>query len=321
MGRILKPLFALYVLMGGLSTTKAQTTLHGSYKAVTIALDQNVPYSRSLILLHEMYNGALLPNNYAVGTIMAIRGAANAYQRLNVVDIRSSSAYNTTAAALTSNDGDAYGATATWALKTCMYNGKKYLALQVPYLGGQHSGGYHFVGWIQSSGESLKAVTYDVNGVPQNQNILTNIADYTPNMAEHHLAGRLLVNGNVGIGTTNPQAKLAVNGNILAKEVKVKTDISVPDYVFAPEYELPALADVEAYVKEHRHLPEIPSAKDIERDGLDLAEMNLLLLKKVEELTLHLIEKHHENRQLRERLTNVEQQISELITNQKSQKP
>ncbi|MGK6353200.1 hypothetical protein [Parapedobacter sp. DT-150] len=101
----------------------------------------------------------------------------------------------------------------------------------------------------------------------------------------------LVVNGNVGIGTTDPQAKLAVNGNILAKEVKVKTDISVPDYVFEPDYELPALADVGAYVKEHKHLPEIPSAADIERDGLDLAEMNLLLLKKVEELTLYLIEK------------------------------
>lgn len=103
--------------------------------------------------------------------------------------------------------------------------------------------------------------------------------------------GNLYANGNVGIGTTNPQAKLAVNGNILAKEVKVKTDISVPDYVFEPDYELPQLADVEAYVKEHKHLPEIPSAADIARDGLDLAEMNLLLLKKVEELTLHLIEK------------------------------
>ncbi|SEL95753.1 hypothetical protein [Parapedobacter koreensis] len=101
--------------------------------------------------------------------------------------------------------------------------------------------------------------------------------------------------GNVGIGTTEPQAKLAVNGTILATEVKVKTDIAVPDYVFEPDYELPALADIEIYVKEHRHLPEIPSAADIEKDGLNLAEMNLLLLKKVEELTLHLIELKKEN--------------------------
>ncbi|MBK1442526.1 hypothetical protein JHJ32_21180 [Parapedobacter sp. ISTM3] len=118
--------------------------------------------------------------------------------------------------------------------------------------------------------------------------------------------------GNIGIGTSNPQAKLAVNGNILAKEVKVKTDISVPDYVFAPEYDLPALADVEAYVKEHRHLPEIPSAMDIERDGLDLAEMNLLLLKKVEELTLHLIEK---DKQLKDVLVRVDQLESLNKTN------
>ncbi|MFC3198174.1 hypothetical protein ACFOET_11185 [Parapedobacter deserti] len=119
----------------------------------------------------------------------------------------------------------------------------------------------------------------------------------------------LIVKGSIGVGTTNPQAKLAVNGNILAKEVKVKTDITVPDYVFAPEYKLPTLAEVEVFVKEHRHLPEIPSAKDIERDGLDLAEMNLLLLKKVEELTLHLIEKDKGNRRLSERLTLVEQRI------------
>ncbi|MFC3199534.1 hypothetical protein ACFOET_18100, partial [Parapedobacter deserti] len=63
-----------------------------------------------------------------------------------------------------------------------------------------------------------------------------------------------------------------------------------PDYVFEPGYELQALADVEAYVKKHKHLPEIPSAKNIERDGLNLAEMKLLLLKKIEGLTLHLIE-------------------------------
>lgn len=112
--------------------------------------------------------------------------------------------------------------------------------------------------------------------------------------------------GNVGIGTSNPQAKLAVEGNILAKEVKVKTNISVPDYVFEPDYELSTLAEIEAFVKEHRHLPEIPSAADIKQDGLDLAEMNLLLLKKVEELTLHLIEKEKEIRGFEARIKSLE---------------
>ncbi|PRD44977.1 hypothetical protein [Sphingobacterium haloxyli] len=104
----------------------------------------------------------------------------------------------------------------------------------------------------------------------------------------------LAVAGKVGIGTSNPQAKLAVDGNILAKEIKVTNNIAVPDYVFEPDYHLSSLSDVEAYVKEHKHLPEIPSAKDIDRDGLDLGEMNLLLLKKVEELTLYLIEQQKE---------------------------
>ena len=99
-------------------------------------------------------------------------------------------------------------------------------------------------------------------------------------------------NGNVGIGIENPQAKLAVDGNILAKEIKVKTDITVPDYVFEPEYDLKNLEEIESYVKANKHLPEVPSAKEIGRDGLDLGEMNLLLLKKIEELTLYAIEQN-----------------------------
>jgi len=122
----------------------------------------------------------------------------------------------------------------------------------------------------------------------------------------------LAVYGNVGIGTLNPKAKLAVNGNILAKEVKVKTDISVPDYVFEPDYKLPTLADVEAYIKEHRHLPEIPSAKDIARDGLDLAAMNLLLLKKVEELTLHLIKKENQLNHQAEQIADQGRELGQL---------
>ncbi len=102
--------------------------------------------------------------------------------------------------------------------------------------------------------------------------------------------------GNVGIGTDNPKAKLAVDGNILAKEIKVKTDITVPDYVFETDYELNSLDYIADYVKTNKHLPEIPSAKEIKKDGLDLAEMNLLLLKKVEELTLYAIQQDKEIR-------------------------
>lgn len=96
-------------------------------------------------------------------------------------------------------------------------------------------------------------------------------------------------NGNVGIGTIDPQAKLAVDGNILAKEIKIKTDITVPDYVFEKNYDLMSLEEIESFISANKHLPEIPSAKQIQADGLDLAEMNLLLLKKVEEMTLQLI--------------------------------
>ncbi len=61
------------------------------------------------------------------------------------------------------------------------------------------------------------------------------------------------------------------------------------DYVFEPDYKLAPLAEIEAYTKEHKHLPEVPSAKDMTENGVDMAAMNMVLLKKVEELTLHAI--------------------------------
>ncbi|MEC7262906.1 MAG: hypothetical protein VXW38_04135 [Bacteroidota bacterium] len=96
-------------------------------------------------------------------------------------------------------------------------------------------------------------------------------------------------NGNVGIGTISPDAKLAVNGNIHAKEVKVDLT-GWPDYVFKLDYNLPTLQEVEKHIKEKGHLINIPSAKEVEANGVELGEMNKLLLEKIEELTLYTIQ-------------------------------
>jgi hypothetical protein len=99
-------------------------------------------------------------------------------------------------------------------------------------------------------------------------------------------------NGNVGIGTNNPQAKLAVNGEILAKSVRVNTGATYwPDYVFGDDYNLMSLRELEQYVNTHKHLPNIPSAQEVEEQGdVDLCAMNVLLLEKVEELTRYVID-------------------------------
>jgi hypothetical protein len=96
---------------------------------------------------------------------------------------------------------------------------------------------------------------------------------------------------NVGVGTTSPDEKLTVKGKIHAQEVKVDMlGALVPDYVFANDYKLKSLQEVESYIKQNNHLPEIPSAQEIEKNGLMLAEMNMSLLKKMEEMTLYMIE-------------------------------
>jgi hypothetical protein len=109
--------------------------------------------------------------------------------------------------------------------------------------------------------------------------------------------------GNVGIGTTTPGSfKLAVNGKIWSQEVNVAMTNPGPDYVFEKNYSLLPLAQLEAYINQNKHLPEVPSAKEMEENGLNVKEMNLILLKKVEELTLHLIEKEKRMSEMEDRI-------------------
>ncbi len=98
--------------------------------------------------------------------------------------------------------------------------------------------------------------------------------------------------GNVGIGVEDPGLwKLAVKGKIRAEEIKVDTGWA--DYVFKEGYDLPTLEEVERHIKEKGHLINIPSAKEVQENGIQLGEMNKLLLEKIEELTLYIIELEH----------------------------
>ncbi|WP_304064832.1 tail fiber protein [Pedobacter glucosidilyticus] len=115
---------------------------------------------------------------------------------------------------------------------------------------------------------------------------------------------RMIINGtgNVGIGTTTPDEKLTVKGKIHAEEVRVDLNVPGPDYVFEQDYQLKSLPEIQAFIKENKHLPEIPSAKEMEEKGINLSEMNMLLLKKVEELTLHLIKQNEEIKELKDEI-------------------
>jgi hypothetical protein len=99
------------------------------------------------------------------------------------------------------------------------------------------------------------------------------------------------VAGNVGIGTIDTYGyRLAVNGKILTDEVMVKHPDTWPDYVFEPDYKLLTLTEVESYILENKHLPDVPSEEEVTKNGYGLSEMNSTLLKKIEELTLYIIE-------------------------------
>ncbi|WP_437398687.1 hypothetical protein [Flagellimonas lutimaris] len=173
--------------------------------------------------------------------------------------------------------------------------------------------------WLTPTFEGLDITSSNNNKVRFNSNDTPSIS-FIPNNGNSHfhishtLDNRLTIsqggyvgasilvtivnNGDVGIGTSSPDSRLAVNGMVHAKEVKVDLT-GWPDYVFTDNHDLPTLDEVERHIKEKGHLSNMPSAKEVEANGIQLGEMNKLLLEKIEELTLYILAQDKEIKSLK----------------------
>jgi hypothetical protein len=105
-------------------------------------------------------------------------------------------------------------------------------------------------------------------------------------------------NHNVGVGCANPSSTLTVNGTVESLGVKVDSVMSWCDYVFDKQYRLPSLEETREYIHLHGHLAEIPSTEEVRKNGLDLVDNQVKLLKKIEELTLYILEQDKKIKQL-----------------------
>lgn len=156
---------------------------------------------------------------------------------------------------------------------------------------------------------------------------ITNAGDFgigtTTPQAKLDVNGNIFTNGKIAIGTTDASKMagyaLAVNGDAIFNKVKVKLYNNWPDYVFEPGYKLVPLSVIETYIKNHKHLPEVPSADEIEKNGLDVGENQTILLKKVEELTLYLIEQNKQQTLTKEIILCLNKQIEAMQMTVESQ--
>jgi len=118
---------------------------------------------------------------------------------------------------------------------------------------------------------------------------------------------RIDAQGNVGVCTWTTQGyKFAVNGDAIFTKVVVKPYSSWPDYVFDSAYKLPSLEILNRYIKDNHHLPEIPSADSVAKTGIDVGASQTALLKKIEELTLYMIQVNETVKQQQEKISRLE---------------
>lgn len=125
--------------------------------------------------------------------------------------------------------------------------------------------------------------------------------------------------GTVGIGnnfTVDPSVKLDVHGDVHVNgKIKMGSagwTIQTPDYVFGPSYALPKIDETAKYIKENRHLPDVPSAAEVKKNGIDVAQMNMALLKNLETVTLYVIEQKKEIDDQNKKIEQLQAQVQQL---------
>ena len=195
------------------------------------------------------------------------------------------------------------------------------------YANGAGTGNINLQSWVSEPG-----VTWDAGGIGMNVNndngipaqfgrLNTQIGqsyirfipnggamefNTTDNVGNAFKSAMYLQGGKLGIGTTNPGSyKLAVEGTIGARKIKV-TQTSWADDVFTPNYPLRTLKEVNSFIKQNGHLPDVPKAKDVIGIDMDISETQTLLLRKIEELTLYIIQLKEENKGLKKRVEKIE---------------
>lgn len=234
------------------------------------------------ILLHKMYLNTLMDDSYVFGKITGIRGGAGAWNRKWTVEVNTSTAYNSTRGSIIS-----YNEAST--LVTLMFNGEKYLAATIQNSSSLFN--FSFTGYAKNQ-------TFGIAHTNQVSNV-TPFTDFDP----------VTIQGNVGIGTMNTGShKLAVDGSIGARKVKV-TQADWADFVFQKDYPLLPLKEVADYIEVNKHLSGMPTTEEVQKDGIDVGEMNKLLLQKIEELTLYLIEENKQRQKMQDQIDTLQSKI------------
>ena len=119
------------------------------------------------------------------------------------------------------------------------------------------------------------------------------------------------MNGDIKAERIDVVSGITMNGTLDAGGIRLRTEVPASDHVFNSDYQLMTLAELGAFIKENRHLPEVPSAEEFQENGYSVGEMDDLLLRKIEEITLYLLEQEKkivaleaENAELKSRLNN-----------------